>query len=326
MYYLIGYYGSRNKKIEEAMNKFFIYTLIGSLFLLLALLTLYIETGTTDYQVLLTLPIACESYQLWLWLGFFIAFAVKTPMWPVHIWYPLAHAESSTGASVILAAILLKLGMDVPKMNKFNDWKGFNYKQQWGMKRIGPHNKDIIDILIGSILGDGHLELTKSSQSIRKIYTKGLTIPSIAYAKWYLKLLRDRGYTSADKLIWYEDKKTKISVTKIRTVKFTSLKWLYEKFYPNNIKIIPLDIKNYLNPMVLAIWIMDECSFQSPGVKISVAGLSKAECILLQKALEDLYNLKISINKAGNGGYYLYIWKESISDLIKLVEPYILPE
>ena len=78
--------------------------------------------------------------------------------------------------------------------------------------------------------------------------------------------------------------------------------------------------------MVLAIWIMDDGSFQSPGVKISVAGLSKAECILLQKALEDLYNLKISINKAGNGGYYLYIWKESISDLIKLVEPYILPE
>jgi hypothetical protein len=79
-----------------------------------------------------------------------------------------------------------------------------------GMKRIGPNNKDRIDILIGSILGDGHLELTKSSQSIRKIYTKGLTIPSIAYARWYLKLLIDRGYTSADKLIWHEDKKTKI--------------------------------------------------------------------------------------------------------------------
>ncbi len=110
MYFLIGYYGSRNKKIEDAQNKFFIYTQAGSLFQLLSILTIYIETGTTDYQILLTLPIASESFQIWLWLGFFIAFAVKTPMWPVHIWLPVAHGESSTGASVILAAILLKLG------------------------------------------------------------------------------------------------------------------------------------------------------------------------------------------------------------------------
>jgi NADH:ubiquinone oxidoreductase subunit 4 (subunit M) len=109
VYYLIGYYGSRNKRIETAQNKFFIYTLIGSLFLLLAIITLYIETGTTDYQILLTIPIS-NTYQIWLWLGFFIAFAIKTPMWPFHIWLPLAHGESSTGTSVILAAILLKLG------------------------------------------------------------------------------------------------------------------------------------------------------------------------------------------------------------------------
>lgn len=109
VYYLIGFFGSRNKRIEAAQNMFFIYTLIGSLFLLLAIITLYIETGTTDYQILLTIPIS-NTYQIWLWLGFFIAFAVKTPMWPFHIWLPLAHGESSTGTSVILAAILLKLG------------------------------------------------------------------------------------------------------------------------------------------------------------------------------------------------------------------------
>ena len=109
MYFLIGFYGSRNKKIEEAQNKFFIYTLVGSLFLLIALLTIYLQTGTTDYQLILTLPIS-ESYQIWLFLAFFIAFAIKTPMWPFHIWLPVAHGESSTGTSVILAAILLKLG------------------------------------------------------------------------------------------------------------------------------------------------------------------------------------------------------------------------
>lgn len=109
MYFLIGFYGSRNKKIEEAQNKFFIYTLVGSLFLLIALLTIYLQTGTTDYQLILTLPIS-HSYQIWLFLAFFIAFAIKTPMWPFHIWLPVAHGESSTGTSVILAAILLKLG------------------------------------------------------------------------------------------------------------------------------------------------------------------------------------------------------------------------
>ena len=109
MYFLIGYYGSRNKKVEEAQNKFFIYTLVGSLFLLISILTLYLQTGTTDYQLLLTLPIS-HNYQIFLWSGFFIAFAIKTPMWPFHIWLPVAHGESSTGTSVILAAILLKLG------------------------------------------------------------------------------------------------------------------------------------------------------------------------------------------------------------------------
>lgn len=109
MYFLIGFYGSRNKKIEEAQNKFFIYTLVGSLFLLIGLLSIYLQTGTTDYQLLLTLPLS-NSYQIWLFMAFFIAFAIKTPMWPFYIWLPVAHGESSTGTSVILAAILLKLG------------------------------------------------------------------------------------------------------------------------------------------------------------------------------------------------------------------------
>jgi NADH-quinone oxidoreductase subunit M len=109
MYYLIGFYGSRNKKIEEAQNKFFIYTLIGSLFFLLAILNLWSHTGTTDYEIL-SLQTFDPSVEIYLFLAFFIAFAIKTPMWPFHIWLPVAHGESSTGTSVILAAILLKLG------------------------------------------------------------------------------------------------------------------------------------------------------------------------------------------------------------------------
>lgn len=79
---------------------FFLYTLMGSLFLLLAIIVLIIETGTTDYQVLLSLPIN-PSQQYMLWLGFFIALAVKMPMIPFHIWLPQAHTEAPTGGSVI---------------------------------------------------------------------------------------------------------------------------------------------------------------------------------------------------------------------------------
>lgn len=67
------------------------------------------NTGTTDYEVLLTIPIS-TNYQYLLWFGFFIALAVKIPMLPFHIWLPQAHTEAPTGGSVILAAILLKLG------------------------------------------------------------------------------------------------------------------------------------------------------------------------------------------------------------------------
>lgn len=109
MYFLIGYYGSRNKKIEEAQNKFFIYTQIGSLFLLIAIQSIWYQTGTTDYELLINMSFN-KKYELWLFLAFFLAFAIKTPKWPFHIWLPVAHGESSTGTSVILAAILLKQG------------------------------------------------------------------------------------------------------------------------------------------------------------------------------------------------------------------------
>lgn len=319
MYFLIGFYGSRNKKIEEAQNKFFIYTLVGSLFLLIALLTIYLQTGTTDYQLILTLPIS-HSYQIWLFLAFFIAFAIKTPMWPFHIWLPVAHGESSTGTSVILAAILLKLGKLLPKMTK--SFQGFAFKQQWGKYRIGPHNKEILDLFIGSILGDGHLEYTKTSNTVRLNFTKGIT--HIIYAEWFNNLLYIYGYTHSNKLFWYTHQY--ITTCNIRTVKFTNLVWLHNTFYINNKKIIPLNIKYLLSPFSLAIWLMDNGSFQSPGIKLTTQGYTYKECCLLQNALFEVFNFKVSINKSGiPHSYYIYIWKESVPTLRLVVKPF-LPE
>jgi NADH-quinone oxidoreductase subunit M len=107
MFLIIGIWGGSNR-IYSAF-KFFLYTLLGSVLMLLAVIAVYFETGTTDITVALTHTFP-PTLQKWLWLAFFASFAVKVPMWPVHTWLPDAHVEAPTAGSVILAGILLKLG------------------------------------------------------------------------------------------------------------------------------------------------------------------------------------------------------------------------
>lgn len=108
MFILIGVWGSRERKIYAAYM-LFLYTLFGSLLMLIAILLVYFQVGTTDIQILMTSEFSTER-QLILWLAFFASFAVKIPMVPFHIWLPEAHVEAPTAGSVLLAGILLKLG------------------------------------------------------------------------------------------------------------------------------------------------------------------------------------------------------------------------
>lgn len=108
MFVIIGIWGSRERKIRAAYQ-FFLYTLFGSVLMLLAILVIYFQTGTTDLEILYTTQWS-TSRELLLWVAFFASFAVKVPMVPVHIWLPEAHVEAPTAGSVILAGILLKLG------------------------------------------------------------------------------------------------------------------------------------------------------------------------------------------------------------------------
>nr|KJB09790.1 hypothetical protein B456_001G166300 [Gossypium raimondii] len=105
---IIGVWGSRQRKIKAAYQ-FFLYTLLGSVFMLLAILLILLQTGTTDLQISLTTEFS-ERRQIFLWIASFASFAVKVPMVPVHIWLPEAHVEAPTAGSVILAGIPLKLG------------------------------------------------------------------------------------------------------------------------------------------------------------------------------------------------------------------------
>jgi NADH-quinone oxidoreductase subunit M len=107
MYLIIGVWGGPNR--IYAAFKFFLYTLAGSLLMLVALIYLYVQTGSFDLATWAKAPLDMTP-QVLLFIAFFLAFAVKVPMWPVHTWLPDAHVEAPTGGSVVLAAIMLKLG------------------------------------------------------------------------------------------------------------------------------------------------------------------------------------------------------------------------
>lgn len=107
MFLIIGIWGGARR--VYASFKFFLYTLLGSVLMLLALIYMYLQVGTTNMTALANFQFS-SSEQMWLWLAFFASFAVKMPMWPVHTWLPDAHVEAPTAGSVILAGVLLKMG------------------------------------------------------------------------------------------------------------------------------------------------------------------------------------------------------------------------
>ena len=109
MYFIIGIWGGKNR--IYAAVKFFIYTMVGSLLMLVALITLYFKAGGGDFNIMRFYQVALDpATQTWMFLAFALAFAIKVPMFPLHTWLPDAHTEAPTAGSVILAAVLLKMG------------------------------------------------------------------------------------------------------------------------------------------------------------------------------------------------------------------------
>lgn len=108
MFLIVGVWGGKNR--VYAAYKFFLYTFVGSVLMLLALMAMAFLTGTTDMVTIITSTKFPFELSKWLWAACFLSFAVKTPMWPFHTWLPYAHVEAPTAGSVILAGVLLKMG------------------------------------------------------------------------------------------------------------------------------------------------------------------------------------------------------------------------
>jgi len=195
------------------------------------------------------------------------------------------------------------------------------------IKRIGPHNIDFLSIIFGSLLGDAHAERRKQGNGTRiTFYQEG---SHVSYLLWLHGLLFILGYCSFNipKIQTRLDKKGIVrKIIRFRTWTYSSLNWIHDIWYLNGIKIVPSIIGDFLTPISLAIWIMDDGSKVGSGLKLSTNSFSYSNCILLVKILFDKFNLKASVQSAGKlNQYHVYIWKESMPLLRKIVLPYIHP-
>jgi hypothetical protein len=193
------------------------------------------------------------------------------------------------------------------------------------LKRIGPHSYEVLNILIGSLLGDGSIE--KDGNGYRfSFYQKG---DHIEYITWLHKKLFYLGYCKKDipiiqtriingKLQYY---------CRFRTFTYSSFDWIYNGFYPKNKKCIPIWIDKYINPISLALWIMDDGGWiKNRGIKLSTNCFKLNDVKRLKSILENKYKLKISIHSAGAVDQYnIYIPKSNLPILIPLILPHMHP-
>lgn len=193
------------------------------------------------------------------------------------------------------------------------------------VKRIGPHNYDVLCILIGTLLGDSYAE--KHGNGTRFFFQQEHS--NNAYLLWFHNFISKLGYCNPDtpKILTRLGKGGKIrQLNRFKTFTFTSFNWIQEAFYVNNIKTVPNFVENFLSPLALAVWIMDDGSIVSSGLKIATNSFNQTEVQMLCDILKRKYNLKSTIISAGVlNQYNIYISKDSIKTLTNIVGPHMHP-
>lgn len=196
------------------------------------------------------------------------------------------------------------------------------------INRIGPHNKDVISIIFGSLLGDAYAEKRFFKLGTRFSFSQEAS--HVKYLMFLHKFFSELGYCNPKLPVITTRLGNKGKVRKVArfiTWTYTSFNWIYDLWYDNNIKHVPECINQYLTPLALAIWIMNDGVKIGKSIKLNTNSFSYYDCLLLIKALNNNFNIKASIQSAGKQDQYLiYIWTESMTDLINIVSPYIIPE
>ena len=207
---------------------------------------------------------------------------------------------------------------------------GYNTNRKGINNYIGPLNIDIISIIYGSILGDGHAEKIKGGKGTRILIQQEYS--NISYLYYLHNIISNLGYCNSNipKIKLRLGKKGKIKYyLKFNTWTYESFNYIYNEWYiqnnSGNIKIIPKSLELYLTPLALAIWIIDDgCKFNK-GLKLATNCFKYNEVLYLIILLDKKYNIKASIKKSNNLQFIIYIWVESIPLLAKIVSPYIIP-
>ena len=209
--------------------------------------------------------------------------------------------------------------------------KQLNKTRITSLERIGPHNIDIISIIIGSLLGDGHLE--KRNRGIGTRIKFEQSNKNVEYLMWFHSYFSTRGYCNINK----PELKKRIRKNgeiyfhySINTFTFFSFNWIHDMFYMCSegkyVKIIPHNIEQYLTPLALAIWFMDDGSKLKKGAKIATNCFTYKELSQLCEILKNKFNLTVTIHSGGkNKGYTLYISSQSMTTFSNIVKPFMLP-
>ncbi|KAI8903230.1 hypothetical protein DFJ77DRAFT_436209, partial [Powellomyces hirtus] len=186
-------------------------------------------------------------------------------------------------------------------------------------KRIGPHNIDILSIIFGSMLGDSW----GGRSSASTYFVLQQEDSNVGYLMWFHKYAPGR-----PKMEKRVGKGGRIRFYyRVRTLCFSSFNWIHLLFYPNGVKVVPANIAEYLTPLALAIWIMDDGLRISSGLSIATHGFSKADVEILSKVLWVKYGLKTTLHrfKPDLDQYTLYISARSMPLLVTTIRPHLHP-
>ena len=192
--------------------------------------------------------------------------------------------------------------------------------------RIGPHSLDVLCVLYGTLLGDSHAERRENGNGTRIcLYQESV---NVEYLIWLHGKLASQGYCNpiVPKIQTRLSKGSKLrKIIRFHTFTYSSLNFIHEDWYLNGVKVVPHNIEEYLTPLALAIWIMDDGARVGSGLKFCTNSFTYEDTIRLVLVLNKLYGLKSSVQSAGHlNQYIIYIWAESMPKLRQLVKPYMV--